>query len=81
MINAAAKKSHTFESRVKGMIAGAAPPRAVIEGADLLGIDLTHVYGLTEVYGPAAVCAQHFVSARKIIVGLLETITSLDNCG
>ena len=37
----------------------AAPPRAVIEGADLLGIDLTHVYGLTEVYGPAAVCAQH----------------------
>jgi fatty-acyl-CoA synthase len=59
LINAAAKKSHTFESRVKGMIAGAAPPRAVIEGADLLGIDLTHVYGLTEVYGPAAVCAQH----------------------
>ncbi len=59
LINAAVKENHTFESRVKGMIAGAAPPRAVIEGADLLGIELTHVYGLTEVYGPAAVCAQH----------------------
>mgnify|MGYP001256379279 FL=1 len=46
-------------SRVKGMIAGAAPPRSVIEGAEVIGIDLTHVYGLTEVYGPAAVCAQH----------------------
>ena len=41
------------------MIAGAAPPRSVIEGAEVIGIDLTHVYGLTEVYGPAAVCAQH----------------------
>jgi len=44
---------------VKGMIAGAAPPKAVIEGAERVGIDLTHVYGLTEVYGPAGVCAQN----------------------
>jgi fatty-acyl-CoA synthase len=42
-----------------GMIAGAAPPRAVIEGAERIGVDLTHVYGLTEVYGPASVCAKH----------------------
>ena len=40
------------------MVAGAAPPAAMIEGMDRIGFDLTHVYGLTEVYGPAAVCAK-----------------------
>ena len=40
------------------MIAGAAPPVAVLEGAESIGIKLTHVYGLTEVYGPASVCAE-----------------------
>ncbi|MDA1332113.1 MAG: acyl-CoA synthetase [Proteobacteria bacterium] len=59
LINASAGGGQKLKSRVKGMIAGAAPPRSVIEGAELLGVDLTHVYGLTEVYGPAAVCAQH----------------------
>jgi fatty-acyl-CoA synthase len=44
---------------VHGMIAGAAPPQAVIEGAERIGVNLTHVYGLTEVYGPASVCAKH----------------------
>jgi fatty-acyl-CoA synthase len=43
---------------VKGLIAGAAPPVAVIEGCERIGIDITHVYGLTETYGPAAVCAK-----------------------
>ena len=43
---------------VNGLIAGAAPPAAVIEGCESAGIALTHVYGLTEVYGPAAVCAK-----------------------
>jgi fatty-acyl-CoA synthase len=43
---------------VKGLIAGAAPPAAVIEGCERVGIDITHVYGLTETYGPAAVCAK-----------------------
>lgn len=46
--------SHT----ISGLIAGAAPPAAVIEGCEAAGIELTHVYGLTEVYGPAAVCAK-----------------------
>ena len=45
--------------RVHGMIAGAAPPQPVIEGMERIGFDLTHVYGLTEVYGPASVCAKH----------------------
>ena len=30
----------------------------MIEGMERMGFDLTHVYGLTEVYGPATVCAQ-----------------------
>jgi fatty-acyl-CoA synthase len=43
---------------VVGLIAGAAPPVAVLEGAESIGIRLTHVYGLTETYGPASVCAE-----------------------
>jgi fatty-acyl-CoA synthase len=46
------------ERSVVGLIAGAAPPVAVLEGAESIGIKLTHVYGLTEVYGPASVCAE-----------------------
>jgi len=42
--------------RVHAMVAGAAPPAALIEGMEELGFELTHVYGLTETYGPAAVC-------------------------
>jgi fatty-acyl-CoA synthase len=43
---------------VRGMVAGAAPPAAMIEGMTQLGIAITHVYGLTEVYGPASVAVQ-----------------------
>ena len=41
------------------MVAGAAPPAAMIGGMERLGFDLTHVYGLTEVYGPAGACIKH----------------------
>src|SRR5262249_8310539 len=44
--------------RVYGMVAGAAPPVATIEGMERIGIELTHVYGLTETYGPATVCVK-----------------------
>jgi fatty-acyl-CoA synthase len=40
------------------MVAGAAPPAAMIEGMARIGFDITHVYGLTEVYGPAAVAVK-----------------------
>jgi fatty-acyl-CoA synthase len=40
------------------MVAGAAPPAAMIEGMAGIGFDITHVYGLTEVYGPAAVAVK-----------------------
>jgi fatty-acyl-CoA synthase len=46
-------------SGVRMMTAGAAPPAAVIEGMEQLGFQITHVYGLTETYGPATVCAWH----------------------
>ncbi len=44
--------------QVRGMVAGAAPPAAMIEGMAKIGFQITHVYGLTEVYGPAAVAVQ-----------------------
>ena len=40
---------------IRGMVAAAAPPASMIGGMARLGIDITHVYGLTEVYGPASV--------------------------
>ncbi len=59
LINAPAELRAGISHRIAGQIAGAAPPAAIIEGAEQIGIDLTHVYGLTEVYGPASVCAKH----------------------
>jgi fatty-acyl-CoA synthase len=59
LINAPEAASDAAKRSVTGLIAGAAPPVAVIEGAEAIGINLVHVYGLTEVYGPAAVCAEH----------------------
>jgi fatty-acyl-CoA synthase len=44
--------------QVRAMVAGAAPPAAMIEGMARIGFDITHVYGLTEVYGPAAVAVK-----------------------
>jgi fatty-acyl-CoA synthase len=58
LINAPEELRSGIGHTVAGLIAGAAPPAAVIEGCERVGIDLTHVYGLTEVYGPASVCAK-----------------------
>ncbi len=43
--------------RVRAMVAGAAPSATLIESMESLGITLTHVYGLTEMYGPCTVCS------------------------
>ncbi|MGS0740409.1 acyl-CoA synthetase [Glaciimonas sp. GG7] len=43
---------------VRGMVAGSPPPAAVLAKMEEMGFDLVHVYGLTETYGPAAVCAE-----------------------
>ena len=58
LVNAPAEWRAGIEHRVSAMVAGAAPPEAMIEGMARIGFDLTHVYGLTETYGPAAVCAK-----------------------
>jgi fatty-acyl-CoA synthase len=59
LINAPEELLRGVDHRIAGQIAGAAPPAAIIEGAEKIGIELTHVYGLTETYGPASVCAKH----------------------
>jgi fatty-acyl-CoA synthase len=57
MLNARAEERRTFSHTVKVMTAGAAPPAAVLKAMGEAGFKVEHVYGLTEVYGPAAVCA------------------------
>ncbi|MHA3079204.1 acyl-CoA synthetase [Acinetobacter sp. ANC 5502] len=57
LINTPKDKQITFNHRVEVMVAGAAPPAAIIEGMRNIGINVTHVYGLTETYGPSALCA------------------------
>jgi fatty-acyl-CoA synthase len=59
LLNAPAEWKHGIEHGVACLVAGAAPPVAVIEGMEKMGFSMTHVYGLTETYGPAAVCAKH----------------------
>ncbi len=58
LVNAPAAMKAGVPAGVKCMVAGAAPPASMIEGMEQLGFDLTHVYGLTEVYGPVTVCAK-----------------------
>ncbi len=48
-----------IEHKVNVMTAGAAPPAPVIAGMEAIGFDVTHVYGLTECYGPTVVCVWH----------------------
>jgi fatty-acyl-CoA synthase len=59
LVNAPEELKQGLPRGVKAMVAGAAPPASLIEGMETLGFDLTHVYGLTEVYGPATACAKH----------------------
>jgi fatty-acyl-CoA synthase len=59
LVNAPSAMKQGLPSGVKAMVAGAAPPASMIEGMERMGFDLTHVYGLTEVYGPATVCPKH----------------------
>ena len=58
LINAPAEQRAGITQQVRGMVAGAAPPASMIEGMARMGFDVTHVYGLTEVYGPAAVAVK-----------------------
>ena len=57
MTEALTEGAQPFEPRIAMMTAAAPPPAAVIARMEALGVDITHVYGLTEVYGPAVVCS------------------------
>ena len=59
LLNSPEAQTLKLPNRVQMMTAGAAPPAAVLEGMDALGFDVTHTYGLTEVYGPITVCDWH----------------------
>jgi fatty-acyl-CoA synthase len=58
IVNAPAAMREGIAQKVRGMVAGAAPPAAMIEGMAKIGFDITHVYGLTETYGPASVAVK-----------------------
>ena len=57
--NAPAELKTPITHKVKAMVAGAAPPAAVIAGMERMGWEVTHVYGLTETYGPSVVNVWH----------------------
>ena len=59
LINAPDEMKAGINHPISAMVAGASPPAAMIEGMERLGFSLVHTYGLTEIYGPASVCAPH----------------------
>ncbi|MZR32422.1 acyl-CoA synthetase [Sneathiella litorea] len=56
LINASDEDKAKAPSGVKFMVAAAPPPAAVLAEMDSMGFDVTHVYGLTETYGPSVLC-------------------------
>ncbi|PTB16825.1 acyl-CoA synthetase [Trinickia symbiotica] len=58
LANASPEWRAGIDHGVSTMVAGAAPSPSMIASMKQIGFDLTHVYGLTEVYGPASVCAK-----------------------
>ena len=59
MANADDELKKAVDRPISVMTAGAAPPPAVLEAMARLNFNVTHTYGLTEVYGPAVVCSWH----------------------
>lgn len=59
VINAKPEEKRDLPHKVEVMTAAAPPPAAVLQRMEEEGFHITHVYGLTEVYGPAVVCDWH----------------------
>eukprot|EP00752_Nemacystus_decipiens_P000764 g764.t1 len=57
LIHAPAEQKVEFPQRVEVATGGAAPPSAVIFKMETMGFNVTHLYGMTECYGPSTVCA------------------------
>ena len=56
LANAPPNIKRAFEHKIKIATGGAAPPSSVIEAMEAGGFEVTHLYGLTETYGPATIC-------------------------
>ncbi|MGE0801508.1 MAG: acyl-CoA synthetase [Lautropia sp.] len=72
LISAPREWTQGIDHTVRCMVAGASPPAAMIAGMEDLGFELTHVYGLTEVYGPAAACAPQLSWTTLDLAGRVE---------
>ena len=59
IINATDDERRDFDHTVNAMTAAAPPPASTLQRMQEMGFDVTHVYGLTETYGPAVMCAWH----------------------
>ncbi len=59
IVNADDAERRTFDHTVEVMTAASPPPPSVLESIENQGFHITHVYGLTETYGPAVVCEWH----------------------
>jgi len=59
VVNATDEERREFDHKVNVMTAAAPPPAATLQRMQEQGFDVTHVYGLTETYGPAVMCAWH----------------------
>jgi fatty-acyl-CoA synthase len=57
LVHAPEQAKRRFDHVVEAATGGAAPPSAVIEAMERMGFRVTHLYGLTESYGPSTVCA------------------------
>jgi fatty-acyl-CoA synthase len=57
LVHAPDEAKRRFDHRVEVGTGGAAPPSVVIEAMERMGFRVTHLYGLTESYGPSTVCA------------------------
>ena len=58
LVHAPAQVKRSFGRTIEVATGGAAPPSAVIEAMEKMGFRVTHLYGLTECYGPATVCIE-----------------------
>lgn len=57
VINASSEEVRDFDHKVEVMTAAAPPPASTLENMQKAGFNVTHVYGLTETYGPSTLCA------------------------
>lgn len=91
LIHSPAMAKRALPHRVRVATGGAAPPSAVIAAMEGMGFDVTHLYGLTECYGPATICAwqpgleewpleerARFMARQGVQLAMTEAIAVLD---